>query len=91
MMSAMAAATMAVAVPSFAQDAEEGAEDAERSNPATTIVCRRYPAPTGSRIGTRRICRTQAEWTAADREARLAVERNQVNRCQTPGDGFCNN
>ncbi|NNC73159.1 MAG: hypothetical protein HKN78_09840 [Sphingomonadaceae bacterium] len=89
---AIAAGTMAIAVPTYAQNAaEETAEDGDRPNAARTIVCRRYAAPTGTRIGTRRICKTQAEWTRLDMEARVAIERNQVNRCQTPGDGICNN
>lgn len=89
---AVIAGTMVIAIPGYAQNAEEdAANEGDTSNPATTIVCRRSAAPTGTRIGRRRICRTEAEWIRSDAEARIAIERAQVNRCQTPGDGICNN
>ena len=43
-------------------------------NPANEIVCRRYPPPTGSRIGSRRICRTQHQWDVIDDETRTVLD-----------------
>ncbi len=59
-------------------DAPPVEEDAEAAtNAANSMVCRRMPAPSGTRIGSRRVCRTQAEWTALQRESRGSIERAQ--------------
>lgn len=68
---ALAPITLAASPAAYAQ--QEAAEE----NEATTIVCRRQAAPTGSRIGSRRICRSQAEWNALQRESRNSIERVQ--------------
>lgn len=79
------AATLAQSNAGYAQESNGSDEgDAQELNAANTIVCRRYPPPTGSRIGARRICRTQAQWTRIDNEMRVAIERAQINRCATP-------
>lgn len=75
-----------LALPVHAQNdttLSDGATDGD--NPSTTVICRRYPPPTGSRIGARRICRTEAQWVQHDTEHRLAIEREQRNRVGCPG------
>ena len=57
--------------------AEANAE-AEGHTSANTVVCRRVAAPTGSRIGARRICKTQSEWDAISAAARNEVEDAQL-------------
>ncbi len=36
--------------------------------------CRKLPAPTGSRVAAKRVCRTAAEWAAIDQENNSDVE-----------------
>ena len=49
-------------------------------------VCRTYEAPTGSRVGERRVCKTQSEWRLAEQSAQRAVDsenrRFEANRAQ---------
>lgn len=67
------AATLAVATPAAAQNGEA----AQASNDSTEIVCRRLAAPTGSRLGRRNVCKTQAEWEAEQAQYRQEVQRQQ--------------
>lgn len=41
----------------------------------TDVVCKKFDAPTGSRLGKRQICRTQAEWDLIRDQDREAIER----------------
>jgi hypothetical protein len=43
-------------------------------------VCRKLPPPTGTRLGSRRVCKTQAEWDQERFDARQAVELMQNRR-----------
>ncbi len=43
----------------------------------TKKVCKRFAAPTGSRLGSRKVCRTQAQWDAEKAEASEAANRAQ--------------
>lgn len=75
---ATAAAAIFIAGPVYAvQTTEEASAENAEHNPAAEIICRRQPAPTGSRIGSRRICKTQAEWDAINRDTRSVVEEAQ--------------
>lgn len=67
------AATLALTAPAAAQS---GAI-AQPSNNATEVVCRRLEAPTGTRLGRRNICKTQAEWDAEQAQYRQEVQRQQ--------------
>lgn len=62
------------AAPASAQQTTASNDQTNDPNPVSTIVCRRYPPPTGSRIGPRRICKTQHEWDQIDEENRSIVE-----------------
>jgi hypothetical protein len=48
------------------------------ANDPNETICRRETR-TGSRLGTRNICRTRAQWDDIDRELRQAMERAQNN------------
>lgn len=67
---------LVTASPAQAQDDAE-ADAGEEVSPARRIVCRRMAAPSGSRLGARNICRTQAQWDIAQREIRTEVQRQQ--------------
>lgn len=89
LLSAGIAGMLTIASAGQAQNSSVADDTADTSDPGTTIVCRRYPPPTGSRIGVRRICRTEAEWNRADAENRQVVEREQRNRVSCPGRAAC--
>lgn len=42
---------------------------------ADEVVCKRFEAPTGSRIGKRQICRTKAQWDMVRDQDREAIEQ----------------
>ena len=65
------AALALTATAAFAQSATTPAVSAplDRNN-LHTIICQEYPAATGSRIGHRVICLTNAQWDEVHREAR---------------------
>jgi hypothetical protein len=57
-------------------------------------VCRTFEAPTGSRVGERRVCRTQAEWRLAEDAAlrnmdkmNLHIEADQAQTLNEKGMG----
>lgn len=45
-------------------------------------VCKKMPAPTGTRLGGRTICHTQAEWDDMQRNAQHSVQDLQVRGTQ---------
>ena len=70
----MVVASGAMAVPAMAsaalQDNSDEAAEAEGViNSSNRIVCRRMPPPVGSRIGGRRICATEAQWSRYEDES----------------------
>lgn len=67
--------------PGTAQTAQ--ASDAELDK----TVCKTLPPPTGSRLGTRRECRTQREWDMIQQRARQETEHQQVDRMGTGSGG----
>lgn len=76
------AATLIAAVPASAQQQQPSQTDQTANsdgevNAANEILCRRQPAPTGTRIGTRRICKTRMEWDRLQRESRDELEDAQ--------------
>lgn len=42
------------------------------------IICQRMPPPAGSRIGSRNICKTQAQWAQLERERRQQTDRLSI-------------
>jgi len=44
---------------------------------ATEVVCRRMPPPTSSRLGSRNICKTKADWEALREQSRREVQQQQ--------------
>jgi hypothetical protein len=60
-------------------------------NDPDRVVCVAETA-TGSRLGTRRVCRTRAEWTEHRSESRKVVDRVQYFKpavCNAPGAPSC--
>jgi hypothetical protein len=43
-------------------------------------VCRKLPPPVGTRLGARRVCKTQAEWDQERFDAKQALELMQNRR-----------
>lgn len=43
------------------------------------LVCKSLAPPTGTRLGSRRECKTQREWDDIQRQARQQVEQQQSN------------
>ena len=81
-----AAASMIAAVPASAQSSASQQADEGEMNANNRVVCRRMPPPTGTRIGPRRICKTQHEWDIIDQETRDVME-NVGNRSRVGNEG----
>ena len=63
-----------------AQQQSNGGSSGDGANEVTSsteVICRRMAPPTGSRIGPRRICKTQMEWNRIAREQRDVLENAQ--------------
>jgi len=71
-----AAASFAAAQPGAIATSPASGGSAPASEATTRSICRVTPT-IGSRLGGTRTCRTKAEWDAADRENRDAVNRYQ--------------
>lgn len=80
---AVAAVTLAgFAVPAFAQsDQPAGAPAAESGadRDSSQLICQKQEI-TGSRLGTKRICKTRAQWADFQLQERQQVEKVQVQR-----------
>jgi invasion protein IalB len=83
MIAAASLTIFAVAAPSAATAAEENppaaapakAEDEGKNK----VVCRRVEA-IGTRLSSKRVCRTKGEWDAEQAADRQALERSQTQR-----------
>lgn len=65
-------AVLAASTPGLAAETGRGKKD-------DTILCRSL-AETGSRLATKRLCLTRAEWAERKRIERMDLERAQANR-----------
>ncbi|TMM49816.1 hypothetical protein [Qipengyuania marisflavi] len=63
---AAAGLTLAMTQPAVAQDTATSAEQPAKEKK----VCKTQPPAVGSRLGARRVCRTQAEWDEQQQNAR---------------------
>jgi hypothetical protein len=68
------AAIAAVSTPVLA------AEKKAKSNDPNEMICRRDNNVTGSRLGSKRTCMTQAQWDQIARDQRMAVDKVQSFR-----------
>ena len=66
-------------VPAVAAAEEKPAKDPNR------IICERQ-GELGSRVATKRVCMTAAEWEIRKREDRQALEKAQVSRTSPSGN-----
>ncbi|UYH55719.1 hypothetical protein N6L26_03945 [Qipengyuania sp. SS22] len=57
-------------------------EDSAAAKDAATIVCKRQPPPVGSRLGGKRVCKTNAAWKI-ERDAATAAARENQDRSGT--------
>lgn len=75
---ALAISGTLMATPASAfDDVQPSAQNTEEVSQARRIVCRRLPPPSGTRIGLRNVCKTQAEWDAEQAQYRQEVQRQQ--------------
>jgi hypothetical protein len=49
----------------------------EAGEGANKVTCKRFPPPVGTRLGERKICKTQAEWKAERQDTRELMDRIQ--------------
>jgi len=81
------AATTAMSADPVSTTTPNAASTTPDSDP-DKIVCKQMPPPTGSRIGSRRECHTQAEWDQMARNDQEALARSQaMGYQQNPGSG----
>jgi hypothetical protein len=67
--------------------AAPAAQTAQSAAPAKTaktakvdpnqVICKKFPPPVGTRVGSRQICKTQAEWDMIDRNQEEVMEEVQ--------------
>ena len=79
-----AAVLLATAAPALADSpapasASQAAESGENIGEQNKVVCRRVEA-IGTRLSSKRVCRTKSEWTAQLAADRQALERIQALR-----------
>jgi Flp pilus assembly protein CpaB len=87
-------AAVAFAAPALAEDVVPAsapsaqAPTAQGDAPASTssldqVVCKKMPPPTGTRLGSRRVCQTEREW----RDLMLRSQEN-ITHSQQKGAGY---
>ena len=72
---AIVALGILICAPAFAQ----APAPASKTDPSQEVVCEKQEV-IGSRLQTKRVCRTRAEWAEAKREDRQYLERIQTER-----------
>lgn len=77
----------AVALADGSQTTTDPAQTSSAQSDPDKVVCRSMDPPTGSRLGSRRECKTQREWDDIQRQARQQTEHQQSNgfHSATPG------
>lgn len=60
-----------------ATDTQKPPEQEPEKKPEDEVICKKMDAPTGSRTGAKKVCRTKAEWAAQARAARETTEAIQ--------------
>ncbi len=55
------------------------AQTASSESGDNTVICKRFPAPTGSRIGKRQICKTKWQWDQEKAENADVLDKVQRN------------
>ena len=85
-------ATMAAAGPeeeaAAAAAAEKMQTEAGQAD-SNAMVCKKFPPPTGTRLGARQICKTNAEWRMLERAQQNDIAKLQSMRSRdAPGRGF---
>ena len=77
----MAFACFATASVSTAQQVKKPADPNQK-------ICQ-VMTPVGSRLATKKVCATRAEWEARKKDDREIVEKVQTQRCMSAADGLC--
>jgi len=72
---------VAYGAPARADEAQQAA--ASETDDANTVICKNEAPATGSRLGTRRVCHTKAQWDQMRQDAREAVEQQQLRGLPT--------
>jgi len=71
------------AAPSMTAEAQTSAAPAavtgESDADLDKVVCRSLEPPTGTRLGTRRVCQTQRQWQDQEEQAQHALQKEQNN------------
>jgi hypothetical protein len=84
-------AAIAAVTPAASSESETGAAEAAAPSPTepadTQVVCR-HERLTGSRVPTRRICKTMAEWNKADRGRGSGAMTDNPGVTMRPGTGL---
>ena len=70
---ALAPCIMAAQAPT----APAAAVEKKRTTNAHDIVCKKFPPPVGTRLGKRKICKTNAEWQMMEQEIFDALDHVQ--------------
>lgn len=81
---------LAGSVPALAAEDTAGvlaADKAATVNDPNKIVCRQLEPATGTRIGTRRVCKTQREWDQDHQRAADDLSNAQIDRSAPTGSG----
>lgn len=80
-LSIAAAATVLSAVPAWAGDNDTTKKAAKDPN---EVICEKQEV-LGSRVATKRVCMTRAEWAERKRLERLEIDKAQVGRGSCDG------
>lgn len=75
----MALLGLALVVAGPALAADSAGAQTPKQNP-NAMICKSLPPATGTRIGGRRICKTQAQWDRDRQRAQDSLSKTQVQR-----------
>lgn len=62
------------APPAQQVDATNQARQPQPQKPKDRIICKKLDAPTGTRVGPRKVCKTKAQWDDVARRARETTD-----------------
>lgn len=78
----------AVTFACLAMASVSGAQQVKKPADPNQKICQ-VITPVGSRLATKKVCATRAEWDARKKDDREIVEKVQTQRCMSAADGLC--
>ena len=84
-LAALGQAAPAVAPPVVATAPVAAGTSSDQASDLDTVICKKYPPPTGSHLGAKTVCDTKRHWQAS--QATSQEDLSKLQKSASPGSG----